>query len=62
MKTSRLEPEPCAEDVNYRHAPQLDGAQFRALLQQSQWVAQHQSVLLTGPTGLATFCTPLLHD
>jgi DNA replication protein DnaC len=52
LKTSRLETEPCAEDVNYRHARQLDGAQFRSLLQQSQWVAQHQSVLLTGPTGI----------
>jgi DNA replication protein DnaC len=52
LKTSRLEAEPCAEDVNYRHVRQLDGAQFRALLQQSQWVAQHQSVLFTGPTGI----------
>ena len=26
LKTSRLEAEPCAEDVNYRHARQLDGA------------------------------------
>jgi DNA replication protein DnaC len=50
LKTSRLEAEPCAEDVNYRHARQLDGAQFRSLLQESQWVAQHQSVLVTGPT------------
>ena len=52
LKTSRLESEPCAEDVHYRHARQLDGAQFRSPLQQSQWVAQHQSVLLTGPTGI----------
>ena len=52
LKTSRLESEPCAEDVNYRHARQLDATQFRSLLQQSQWVAQHQSVLLTGPTGI----------
>ena len=52
LKISRLDSEPCAEDVNYRHPRQLDGAQLRALLQQSQWVAQHQSVLLTGPTGI----------
>ena len=52
LKTSRLDGEPCAEEVNYRHARQLDGAQFRSLLQQSQWVAQHQCVLLTGPTGI----------
>lgn len=50
-KTSRLDSEPCAEDVNYRHARQLDAAQFRSLLN-SQWVAQHHSVLLTGPTGI----------
>ena len=52
LKTSRLDSEPCAEDVNYRHVRQLDGAQFRALLLRSEWVAQHQSVLLTGPTGI----------
>ena len=51
LKTSHLDAEPCAEDVNYRHARQLDAAQFRALLN-SQWVAQHHSVLLTGPTGI----------
>ena len=52
LRTSQLESEPCAEDVNYRHARQLDGAQFRSLLLRSEWVAQHQSVLLTGPTGI----------
>ena len=52
LKTSRLDTEPCAEEVNYRHARQLDGAQFRTLLRESQWVAQHQSILLTGPTGI----------
>jgi DNA replication protein DnaC len=51
LKTSKLDAEPCAEDVNYRHARQLDGAQFRALLS-SQWVAQHYAVLLTGPAGI----------
>jgi DNA replication protein DnaC len=51
LKTSKLDSEPCAEDVNYRHARQLDAAQFRALLN-SQWVAQHHAVLLTGPTGI----------
>ncbi len=52
LKTSRLDTEPCGEDVNYRHARQLDGAQLRTLLRESQWVAQHQSILLTGPTGI----------
>lgn len=52
LRTARLDTEPCSEDVNYRHARQLDGAQFRALLLASQWVAQHHPVLLTGPTGI----------
>jgi DNA replication protein DnaC len=51
LKTSQLDAEPCAEDINYRHPRQLDAAQFRSLLN-SQWVAQHHSVLLTGPTGI----------
>jgi DNA replication protein DnaC len=51
LKASRLDVEPCAEDVNYRHPRQLDAAQFRALLN-SQWVAQHHTVILTGPTGI----------
>jgi DNA replication protein DnaC len=51
LKTSKLDAEPCIEDVNYRHARQLDSVQFRALLN-SQWVIQHHSVLLTGPTGI----------
>ena len=37
LKTSRLESEPCAEEVNYRHARQLDGAQFRSLVLRSEW-------------------------
>jgi len=51
LKASRLDAEPCAEDVNYRHPRQLDAAQFRTLLN-SQWVAQHHTVILTGPTGI----------
>ncbi len=56
LRTARLDTEPCSEDVNYRHARQLDGAQFLALLLASQWVAQHHSVLLTGPTGIGKSC------
>ena len=51
LKTSRLDSEPCAEDVNYRHPRQLEAAQFRSLLN-SQWVEQHLSVILTGPAGI----------
>ena len=51
LKTSRLDAEPCLEDVNYRYPRQLDAGQFRSL-GNSQWVAQHLSVILTGPTGI----------
>lgn len=52
LKASKLEDaDACAEDVNYRHTRQLDAAQFRSLLN-SQWVAQHHGVLITGPTGI----------
>lgn len=51
LKTSKLDPRACVEDVNYRHTRQLDAAQFRSLLD-SQWVAQHHGVLITGPTGV----------
>jgi DNA replication protein DnaC len=52
LKTSKLDAESCAEDVNYRHARQLDVAQFRALLTGSEWVARHHTILFTGPTGI----------
>jgi len=51
LKTSRLASEPCVEDINYRYPRQLDGAQLRSLLS-CQWVAQRQSVIFTGPTGI----------
>ena len=51
LKTSRLDAEPCVEDINYRYPRQLDGAQLRSLLS-SSWVAQHFSVIFTGPTGI----------
>jgi DNA replication protein DnaC len=51
LKTSRLDTEPCVEDINYRYPRQLDGGQLRSLLS-SQWVAQHLSVIFTGPTGI----------
>jgi DNA replication protein DnaC len=51
LKASKLDSEPCPEDINYRHPRQLDAAQFRTLLN-SPWVAQHHTVILTGPTGI----------
>lgn len=51
LKISRLDAEPCAEDINYRYPRQLDGAQLRSLLS-CQWVLQHLAVIFTGPTGI----------
>ncbi|MGH9632246.1 MAG: ATP-binding protein, partial [Bryobacteraceae bacterium] len=31
LKTSRLDTEPCVEDINYRYPRQLDGAKLRSL-------------------------------
>ena len=51
LKISRLDVEPCVEEINYRYPRQLDGAQLRSLLS-CQWVTQHMSVIFTGPTGI----------
>ncbi len=51
LKKSKLAAEPCVEDINYRYPRQMDGSTVRGLTT-SEWVAQHLSVLLTGPTGI----------
>jgi DNA replication protein DnaC len=51
LKRSKLDAEPCVEDIDYRHPRGLDRQLMRSLVG-SQWVAQHLSVLLTGPTGI----------
>ena len=60
LKTSRLDTEPCVEDINYRYPRQLDGAKLRSLLS-CQWVIQHLAVIFTGPTDPATLCIPSPH-
>ena len=51
LKKSKLDAEPCVEDINYRYPRQMDAATVRGLTN-SQWVEQHLGVLLTGPTGI----------
>jgi DNA replication protein DnaC len=51
LKKSKLDREPCVEDINYRYPRQMDAATVRTLTT-SQWVVEHRSILLTGPTGI----------
>lgn len=51
LKRSKLDGEPCVEDIDFRHPRGLDRSLMRTL-SNSQWVAQHHSVLFTGPTGI----------
>jgi DNA replication protein DnaC len=51
LKRSKLDAEPCVEDINYRHPRGLDRSLMRTL-SSSQWVARHLSILFTGSTGL----------
>lgn len=40
----------CVEDIDYRHPRGLDRSVMRRLAA-GQWIAKHQNVLVTGPTG-----------
>ena len=51
LKKSKLDAEPCVEDIDFRHPRGLDRPFMRSLIT-SQWVAQHLSALFTGPTGI----------
>jgi len=50
LKTARLRAAATVEDIDFRHPRGLDRAQVLALAQ-AHWVASHQAVLITGPTG-----------
>ena len=51
LRQARLRQSACMEDADFRHTRGLNREQFRQLLD-SQWVKEHQNVLLTGPTGV----------
>ncbi len=51
LKKSKLDAEPCVEDIDFRHPRGLDRPLMRTLIT-SQWVAQHLAALFTGPTGI----------
>jgi DNA replication protein DnaC len=51
LRRAKLKQAAVAEDVDYRAARSLDRAVFNRLLT-GAWVAEHQNVLITGPTGV----------
>jgi len=51
LKRARLRGNACVEDIDYRAQRGIDKAAVRALAQESAWVAQHENVFITGPTG-----------
>jgi DNA replication protein DnaC len=51
LRRARLKQAAVAEDVDYRHPRGLDRAVFRRLLT-GDWIRGHQTVLITGPTGV----------
>src|ERR1700692_4869852 len=61
LQSARLKERGVLEDIDYQHPRGLDRKLVRSLVT-SEWVSQHQNILLLGPTHLVTFCTPSLHD
>ena len=50
LQAARLKCAACVEDIDYRHPRGLDKAVLRSLAT-CQWIAAHQNVICTGPTG-----------
>lgn len=52
LRTSRLKAGASVEDIDYQTPRGLDRALLRGLSSESEWVKQHQNILLIGPTGV----------
>lgn len=51
LKEAKLRVPACTEDIDYQHPRTLDRAVMRSLAS-CDWLRSHQSVLITGPTGV----------
>jgi DNA replication protein DnaC len=51
LRNARLRQPACVEDIDYAHARGLSKAVMLELAT-SRWVASHQNIILTGPTGV----------
>jgi len=51
LQMAKLREPACIEDVNYQHPRNLDRAVIQRLAT-CQWIARHENVVITGPTGL----------
>jgi DNA replication protein DnaC len=50
LRKAKLRVQACMEDIDYRSSRKLDRSLMKALAS-CNWIDQHQSVLVTGPTG-----------
>jgi DNA replication protein DnaC len=51
LRAAKLRQQACLEDLDYRHPRGLDRRQMAGLAS-CEWVARHQNILITGPTGI----------
>lgn len=51
LRRAKLKQQAVIEDIDFRHPRGLDRTLFRRLLE-GRWLAEHQNVLITGPTGV----------
>lgn len=62
LQQAKLREKACVEDIDYRHPRGLDKSVLRRL-SQPEWIAKHQNVIITGPTGVGkTYISCALAD
>ncbi len=52
LRYAKLKGNAAVENIDYRAARGLDKSAVRALAQDSAWVARHENIFITGPTGV----------